>query len=61
MTRASNNRWKDSTGSVITSKPSLDQARAIVTHKGGGLIVVTHVWSFKDAFYKRRNMKRGKT
>ncbi len=46
VTRASNNGWEDSTGSVITGKPSLDQARAVVAHQGGGLVVVTHLWSF---------------
>ncbi|KAA8583011.1 hypothetical protein FQN60_015557 [Etheostoma spectabile] len=34
VTGASNNGWEDSTGSVITSKPSLDQARAVVAHQG---------------------------
>lgn len=38
----SNNGREDSTGSVISSKSSLDQARAVVTHKGGSLVVVTH-------------------
>lgn len=38
----SNDGREDSTGSVISSKSSLDQARAIVAHKGGSLIVVTH-------------------
>lgn len=39
----SNNGREDSTGSVISGKSSLDQARAVVAHKGGSLIVVTHV------------------
>ena len=46
VTGASNDGWEDSTGSVITGEPSLDQAGAVVAHEGGGLVVVTHVWSF---------------
>lgn len=46
MTGASDNGWEDSARSVITGKPSLDQAGAVVTYEGGGLVVVTHVWSF---------------
>ena len=38
----SNNGREDSTGSVVAGKTSLDQARAIVAHEGGSLIVVTH-------------------
>lgn len=38
----SNDGREDSTGSVISSKSSLDQARAVVAHEGGGLVVVTH-------------------
>lgn len=45
---ASYNGWEDSAGGVIASKPGFDQARAIVTYQGGGLIVVTHVWCFRD-------------
>lgn len=43
MTRASHDGWEDSARSVITGEPSLDQARAVVAHEGGGLVVVTHV------------------
>jgi len=46
VTGASDNGREDSAGSVITGEPSLDQSRAIVAHQGGGLVVVTHVWSF---------------
>lgn len=46
MAWPSNNGRKDSTGSVIAGKSSLDQARAVVTHKGGGLVVVTHGYVF---------------
>lgn len=42
VARPSNDGREDSTGSVISSKSSLDQARAIVAHKGSSLIVVTH-------------------
>lgn len=38
----SNDGREDSTGGVISGKSSLDQARAVVTHKGGSLVVVTH-------------------
>ncbi len=38
----SNNGREDSTGSVISGESSLDQARAVVAHKGGSLVVVTH-------------------
>ena len=40
----SNKGREDSTWSVISGKSSLDQARAVVAHKGGGLLVVTHGW-----------------
>lgn len=46
MTGPSDDGRKDSTGSVITGKPSLDQARAVIAHEGGSLVVVTHDWSF---------------
>lgn len=42
----SNNGGEDSTGSIISSESSLDQARAIVTHEGGSFVVVTHGWAF---------------
>ena len=44
----SNDGGEDSTGSVISGKSSLDQARAVVAHKGGGLIVVTHDWALLE-------------
>lgn len=44
MAGPSNNGREDSTGSVITGKSSLDQARAVVAHKGGSLLVVAHGW-----------------
>lgn len=44
MAGPSNNGREDSTGSVITGKSSLDQARAVVAHKGGSLVVVAHGW-----------------
>lgn len=46
MTGASHDGGEDGAGSIITGKPSLDQARAVVAHEGGGLVVVAHVWSF---------------
>ncbi|CAG5866313.1 unnamed protein product [Menidia menidia] len=46
----SNNGWEDSTRSIISSKPSLDQARAIVAHKCGKLAnVLTKVRWYTDA------------
>lgn len=44
MAGSSNNGREDSTRSVITGKSSLDQARAVVAHEGGSLVVVTHGW-----------------
>lgn len=46
VTGATNNRGEHSPGSIISSEASLHQAGAIVAHKGGGLIVVTHVCGF---------------
>lgn len=46
MAGASDDGWEDGARSVISSKPSLDQARAVVAHEGGGLVVVTHGCSF---------------
>ena len=42
MTGSSDDGGEDSTGGVISGKPSLDQAGAVVAHKGGGLVVVAH-------------------
>lgn len=42
VTGPSHDGGEDGTGSVISGKPSLDQARAIVAHKGGSLVVVAH-------------------
>lgn len=53
MAGPSNNGRKDSTGSVITGKSSLDQARAVVAHKGGSLFVVTHGWFLRWSVEER--------
>lgn len=44
VTGSANNGGEDSTGSVISGESSLDQARAVVAHKGGSLFVVAHGW-----------------
>ena len=41
MSRATNNGWEDSSGSVISGEASLAHAGAIVDHKSSNL-VVTH-------------------
>lgn len=42
MTWAANNGGKDSPRGVIPGKASLHQAGAVVAHKCGGLILITH-------------------
>lgn len=44
VTGSANDGGEDSTGSVISGKSSLDQARAVVAHEGGSLVVVAHGW-----------------
>ncbi len=44
VTGSANNGGEDSTGSVISGKSSLDQARAVVAHKSGNFLVVAHGW-----------------
>lgn len=58
MAGASHDGGEDGAGSIITGEPSLDQARAVVAHEGGGLVVVAHVWSFRMAFWIRRKRER---
>ena len=45
MAGPSNDGGEDSAGRVISCKASLDQAGAVVAHKGGSLFVVTHGWA----------------
>ena len=45
MTGSSDDGGEDSTGGVISGEPSLDQAGAVVAHKGGGFVVVAHDWA----------------
>ena len=42
MSRATNNGWEDSSGSVISSESSLAHAGAIVNHQGSN-VFITHV------------------
>lgn len=62
VTGPSNNGREDSTGSVISGKSSLDQARAVVAHKGGSLVVVAHGWfsgwSVKEASHRQRQSQQ---
>lgn len=53
MAGPSNDGRKDSTGSVITGKSSLDQARAVVAHEGGSLVVVAHGWFLRWSVEER--------
>ena len=45
VTWAANDGGKHGARCVIAGKPSLDQTRAVVTHQGGDLVVVTHAVS----------------
>ena len=48
MTRATDNGWENSPRGIIAGEASFDQARAIVAHQSGSLIVVTHLGGFCD-------------
>lgn len=39
---AADDRGEDGAGGIVSREACLDQARAIVAHEGGGLLVVTH-------------------
>lgn len=42
VTGTTNNGGEHGARSIISGKASFHQSRAIVAHKGGGLVVVTH-------------------
>ena len=42
MTGAADDGGEDSPGGIVSGEASLHQAGAVVTHQGGGLVVVTH-------------------
>lgn len=42
VARATNDRGENSAGSIVSSKAGLHQTRAVVAHKSGSLVVVTH-------------------
>lgn len=45
VTGPTHDGWEHSPGGIIPGKASFHQARAVVTHKSGGLVLVTHgVW-----------------
>lgn len=46
VTGATHDGGEHGPGGVVSGKPSLHQAGAVVTDEGGGLIVVTHVGEF---------------
>ena len=43
VTGAANNGGEDGPGGIVSGEASLHKAGAVVAHKGGSLIVVTHV------------------
>lgn len=42
VTGAADNGWEHGPGGIVSGEASLHQAGAVVAHKGGSLIVVTH-------------------
>ena len=46
VTGAADDGGEHGPGGVVSGEASLHQAGAVVTHEGGGLIVVTHVCGF---------------
>ena len=53
MTGATNDGGEHCARCVISGKASLHQTRAVVAHKGGSLVVVTHDVSWDSVVIKR--------
>lgn len=43
VTRAADDGWEHGPGGIVSGEASLHQAGAVVAHKGGSFLVVTHV------------------
>lgn len=53
MAGTADDGWEHGPGGIVSGEASLHQAGAVVAHKGGSLIVVTHV-----GFCKRRRRRQ---